>query len=321
MASVSVNQPHRKTEALNAIFAPPQWVQLLIGSVHIETSEPLDGITVTVAVASHTTFVRVHVANACDSNALSFQRKTVQAYALIANALHDRSASQPVRFWNQIPRIRDEMGDGIDRYMVFNSGRLAAFHDWFGAEAAIQCEIATATGVGHNGRDLVIDALAADRPGLYVQNPRQQRPSCYSSRYGPIPPCFARATLARWGGDEPRVLIGGTASVRGEESFHEGDLRAQTEETFRNLMSLIRASTAVSSGGASPSDDVELLAAFESARVYYVHDRHGQEVRRLVQQHLPYLRDVEYFQADICRPELLIEIEGVVRMGKLHAEP
>ena len=314
MASVPIARSIRPKDVGDAIFAPPRWVQALVGSDQTESRETHDGLTVSVSAASHATFVRVRVADAIDLDALSFQRRTVQAYGLIAAALRDRPAGHAVRFWNHIPCIRADMGDGMDRYMVFNSGRFAAFYDWFGGESAFNSTIATATGVGHEGRDLVIDALAANRAGLHIQNPRQQRPFCYSCRYGPFPPCFARATLTRLGGDETILLVGGTSSVCGEESIHVGDLPAQTEETFCNLVSLVRTAIAAS-GSATPStEDVESFAAFESARVYYLHDRQGEDVRRLVEQRLPHLDEIEYLRAELCRPELLIEIEGVVRI-------
>ena len=44
-------------------------------------------------------------------------------------------------------------------------------------------------------RDLMIDALSAASPGIAVENPRQIPSYRYARRYGPRPPCFARATL------------------------------------------------------------------------------------------------------------------------------
>ena len=55
----------------------------------------------------------------------------------------------------------------------------------------------------------------------------------YSRRFGPRPPCFARATVLHLGaaGDAPLVLVGGTASIRGEDSVHVGNVRGQVLET------------------------------------------------------------------------------------------
>ena len=84
--------------------------------------------------------------------------------------------------------------------------------------------------------------MAAGLPGKPVENPRQRAAYRYSGKYGPLPPCFARATLVPGTrAAERTLLIGGTASVCGEASVHAGDLVAQTAETFRNLDALIRA--------------------------------------------------------------------------------
>jgi hypothetical protein len=69
-------------------------------------------------------------------------------------------------------------------------------------------------------------------------------------------------------------------------------------------------------GAAVPEfDDAEIFAAFESARVYYSQHRRSNDVRGLVGPYFSHLPEIEYLRADLCRPELLIEIEGVARIG------
>src|SRR5204863_3797675 len=140
------------------------------------------------------------------------------------------------------------LGPGLSRYMVFNAGRFAALR---GAGAAPgtgeDVLLPTATGVGHHQRDLLVCCLALASPGKPVENPRQVPAYRYSARYGPLPPCFARAmevvlpSGVRRTGRTPSLLIGGTASVVGEDSLHAGDLGLQFEETCANLRSLIAA--------------------------------------------------------------------------------
>src|SRR6185503_5831087 len=91
-----------------------------------------------------------------------------------------------------------------------------------------------ASAVGIAGPDLVIDCLASASGGAPVENPRQIAPWQYSRRYGPKPPCFARGTVTRLN-DRRMLLIGGTASIVGEESRHPGDLTAQVGELLINL--------------------------------------------------------------------------------------
>src|SRR5215218_7599903 len=155
---------------------------------------------------------------------------TSRAYRHIEGELRARGTIHPVRLWNHIPGIHDPMGEGLDRYMVFNVGRYEALSEWFGGKETFDTRVASASGVGHRGRNLVIHCLASDRPGRAVDNPRQIAPYRYSRKYGPLPPCFARATVI-----ESLVLVGGTASIVGESSVHLDDLPGQVEETLTNL--------------------------------------------------------------------------------------
>jgi chorismate lyase/3-hydroxybenzoate synthase len=192
--------------------------------------------------------------------------------------------------------------------MCFNAGRFAACSDWLGGPDTFDRLLATGSGVGHSGTDLVIHALAAAVPGTAVENPRQIPAYKYSRRFGPRPPCFARATVLREpGGDHPPLLlVGGTASIRGEESVHVGDLRGQTLETFENLAALVRS--------ASGDDADPGLGAFTDLRVYHFRDADRDAIAELVSQAFPALDRVEYARADLCRPELAVEIEGVAEL-------
>ena len=78
--------------------------------------------------------------------------------------------------------------------MVFNGGRFAACEHWHGSPNDFDHTLASASGVGVLGRALAIHCLAADDAGEPVENPRQVPAYKYSRRYGPRPPCFARAT-------------------------------------------------------------------------------------------------------------------------------
>jgi len=45
-------------------------------------------------------------------------------------------------------------------------------------------------------------------------------------------------------------------------------------------------------------------------RVYYVRPEDEARLRAAVVRRVPHLTDVEFLRADICRSELLVEIEG-----------
>lgn len=256
-------------------------------------------------------WLHVHdaVADVDTLDAEALETAVTAAYQRLARRLHE-AARHPVRFWNFLPGIHEEMAGGLDRYMVFNAGRFAAFQQWFGAAAAFDRRVPTASAVGidaAHGRTLVIHALAAVEAGAPIENPRQIPAYSYSRRYGPLPPCFARATRVDAGDRRTWLLIGGTASIVGEDSQHERDARRQTLETLDNLARLVSHARQVS--GAEPLADP--LDGLTDLRVYVVRDTDAAVVRELLAARLPAAARVELARADLCRRELLVEIEGV----------
>ena len=285
-------------------LAPPPWALCLLDGGLRSFLARESPVSVTVRDADRFTLVSARVPGAHRLDDGAFERSTAEVYAALAGVLRARPGRHPVRLWNHIPDIRRQCPGGVDRYMVFNAGRFAACSEWFGSPDAFDRLLPTASAVGHDGDDLVVHLLAADAPGRAVENPRQVPSYKYSRRFGPRPPCFARATAVDWSdGGAPILLVGGTASIRGEETAHAGHLAAQARETFDNLAALVE-----SAGGAG-------LSAFEALRVYYVHEADRRAIERLVFKAFPHLCDVEYVHADLCRPDLLVEIEGVARAG------
>ncbi|MEM9556150.1 MAG: hypothetical protein AAGC60_17970 [Acidobacteriota bacterium] len=277
------------------------------GDLHLRTLDAAD---------AGLRLVSVRVPDALALDAPSLADACARAYALLATELDGERSLEPVRLWNFIPRILEPLGDQPHRYMVFNAGRYRALRSQLGA--AFDRRIATASGVGHQGRDLSIHCLAAARGGEPVENPRQIPAYRYSARWGPKPPCFARATRCEL--EAPLLLVGGTASVVGEESLHQGDLEAQLHETLRNLATVVH--VGVLNGHRQvdaplPGDD-ELwpqLARFRNLRVY--HPRRGDRecLRRALLEQLGDTVELELLEADLCRPELLVEIEGVAELA------
>jgi chorismate lyase/3-hydroxybenzoate synthase len=253
--------------------------------------------------------VTARIPDAGSLGAAALETAVTDAYASLAAALAG-TGHHPVRFWNFVPAIHADMGDGRDRYMVFNAGRFAAFCDWFGSAAVFNRTVPTASAVGIVDGALVIHGLAALDPGRPVENPRQVPAYSYSRRYGPVPPCFARATVVpeRGASSGARLLVGGTASIVGEDSRHEQDARQQTIETLANLAHLLAAATGTPAGEV---DEQGRLDAFSHVRVYIVRDGDAPLVRALVLGRLRDTTHVEFAQADLCRRELLVEIEGL----------
>ncbi len=210
--------------------------------------------------------------------------------------------AHPVRMWTFVPGIHDSMGAGIDRYRVFNMGRHDAFTKWFGDAAALGSVLPAASAVGHDGEALAMCTLGLRTPGVAVENPRQTPALAYSLTHGPKPPCFTRAMVAKLP-TGTRLLVSGTASIRGEDSLHAGSIQRQLDETFKNLDRLVQ-----SVQGA----DVFSLDGVETARVYFPRATDHEALLAGVAARLPASATIEYVPAWICRAELLVEIEATL---------
>jgi chorismate lyase/3-hydroxybenzoate synthase len=255
---------------------------------------------------------------ACLHGAVEFtqahlRREVSRSYGRIRESMARTDARYPVRFWGFLPGIHEVLDGGLSRYLAFNSGRHDAYCEWFGGAGQFAQHVPASTAVGHSGEDLFLYCLAAARPGHPTENPRQRPAFRYSTKYGPRPPCFTRATVAPGDGT---VFVSGTASVRGEDSVHVLSLEGQLEETFVNLAAV--ASRACESSGL-PGPTVDPASLFTELRAYYLRRGDEDRIRSAVTARFENVRRVEMMQADLCREELLVEIEGVARLDGLAA--
>lgn len=308
--------------------AIPTWVQSKLdtsrsknGRSDVPRTSSQQDVALRVTKSDDLALLTAEVRGAASLEPLALQHRTADLYRMIHRTLMEYGSWHPVRIWNFIPDVRAVTSDGIDRYMVFNAGRFSAYHDWYRQGAAFESSIATATGVGYAGTDLVVHVLAAKHPGTPVENPRQIRSYRYSQRYGPMPPCFARATITCPGSAGlPDLLVGGTASVCGEDSVHLGDVAAQTTETLENLAHLIAAAGRVRRGVKDEPAKLDTraeLRRFESVRIYHHDPESLDAILRIVWPRIDHLdpANVELVLADVCRPELLVEIEGTASLA------
>lgn len=212
------------------------------------------------------------------------------AYRALHRFVAEHDAQHVLRIWNYLGAINHGEGD-TERYKHFCEGRAAGMGDFF-AEG-----FPAATAIGH--RDVVhrlqVFLLACDEPGDRVENPRQVSAWRYPRQYGRTPPSFARAmTLPA----RDALAISGTAAVVGHASAHQDDLDAQLAETLINLEALLS-----SSGMPAGFDSQSPLKA------YVRHAADAPRVRAFLQEHLPGV-PVLLLHGDICRRELLVEIDG-----------
>ncbi len=214
-----------------------------------------------------------------------------------------------VRMWNLIGGITSPNADGLEIYRDFCFGRAEAFAAW--SERFPQLPAATGIGTLSPGVDL---CFLAAKPGrtVHLENPRQTPAYKYPSRYGPKSPSFARGTFLEDVGRQGAgsLFVSGTASIVGNDSVHPGDVAQQTEETLRNIETLVGRDNLErhALGGSGHS-----LKDLDQVKVYVRDAEHVPVVRDICTSALSASTDLAYFNVDICRPDLLVEIEGVCR--------
>lgn len=253
---------------------------------------------------------------------------TEAAYA----AIRDFQAQTPfphlLRMWNYLDAINEGDGDQ-ERYRQFcvgralglglaagsgqagsGSGRDACTEPGQGFGSGVEhgggsgkgnYPAATAIGRQHTTHQLLVYWLAGRLPGRAVENPRQVSAYRYPRAHGPVSPNFSRATVAPDG----TILISGTASIVGHVSRHHDQPMEQLEETLRNLAAL----------GEQAARPQAPDASRDLLKVYVRDPAHASAIAARVRQAYPSAEAV-LLAADVCRRELLVEIECLRRVGE-----
>jgi len=228
------------------------------------------------------------------------QWATALAYGEIFRCLGARGFPHLWRVWNYLPEINRETA-GSERYRQFNAARQRAFHD-AGRDLGPHIPAACALGLAPQC-PLVVYFLAGARAAMPIENPRQVSAYRYPPQYGPASPMFSRATLSGEASGAT-LLVSGTSSIVGHCTVHAGDVVAQTRETLANIRALL---------GEASRRVAGVRFALEQL-VYKVYLRYEQDLRACAAELRGVLGPevpIVYLRADICRPDLLVEIEAV----------
>lgn len=240
------------------------------------------------------------------------QQATETAYRRIFSLLDAEGYPQLWRVWNYLADINVDT-DGLERYRQFNIGRQDAFLAC-GRLAGGSVPAACALGVRHG--PLSIAFMAGRRPALPLENPRQISAWDYPKDYGPRSPTFARGALARLSGQE-LLFVSGTASIVGHCTVHADDVAGQTREAMANIAAVLGEANEATSACAGA------VAYRTSGLDYRVYIRHAGDfavVRETLQTLIGTEAQVVYVQADICRADLLVEIEASASRRRASAE-
>ncbi|MGA9343122.1 MAG: pteridine-dependent deoxygenase [Rhodanobacteraceae bacterium] len=214
-----------------------------------------------------------------------------KAYRELGTFVSASATPHVLRLWNYLDAINAGNGDE-ERYRQFCAGRARGMYE----RPRHGYPAATAIGRRDGARILQVYGLAARHPGISIENPRQVSAWQYPRRYGATPPIFARAMHSPAG----QLLISGTAAVVGHASTHQDDLAAQLEETASNLASLLAAANVAGR-----------LGSTSMLKVYVRETADASQVVGALQAMAPDLGGLLPLAGDICRAELLVEVDGV----------
>jgi enamine deaminase RidA (YjgF/YER057c/UK114 family) len=241
---------------------------------------------------------RAGYAAASDDLGMPMGRTTQLIYRELFETLSHVDLVHPLRLWNYVADIHRRSADS-ERYAQFNAGRQDAFLQ---AGRRLSGDVPAASVLGVGGVEpLTVYALASRQAPLPIENPRQCSAWDYPRQYSERRPTFARACLDRVGG--ARLFISGTASILGHRSEHHGDPVGQTRETLQNIRALLVVANEL----------VGETRFSERALAYKVYVRHRADqprIAQVLQEELGPAPMRLYLRADVCRSELLVEIEA-----------
>jgi len=237
----------------------------------------------------------------------SLEEATTRAYQDIFRVLDATGFRQLVRIWNYVPAINEHSGN-CERYWQFNTAR----HEGFLARHhAIAHTVPAASALGTpSGGHLVIYFLASATKIRTFENPRQVSAYRYPKQYGPCSPTFSRAALLTETFGSP-LLLSGTASIVGHETMHADNVAAQTRETLVNICALL--DDANKSLGHQRFDVGQLA--------YKVYVRHPSDLAAIAAEMRATVGSTDraaFLHAEVCRRDLLVEIEAVARSQRPH---
>jgi len=226
------------------------------------------------------------------------QRATLSAYRQIFMLMGTLDYRHLLRCWNYMPDING-YSSGAERYRQFNAGRQEAFAAQ-GLDGGGSAPAASALGSAQG--PLCIAFLAGRQAPLRIENPRQLRACDYPLQYSLRSPIFSRAALVTMR-ETVTLWISGTASIVGHASLHPGDVDAQLDETLRNISTVLTEANRLAGPIQFGLDEL-------AYKVYLRRAADLARVRAGLQRAVGDALKAVYLEADVCREELLLEIEA-----------
>ncbi|MGP3923756.1 FkbO/Hyg5 family chorismatase [Streptomyces sp. 8N616] len=239
--------------------------------------------------------------------ATAYTEATRAAYSTIFDLIASLGYRNIFRMWNFVADINGDNAEHLEIYRDFCRGRTEAFE----RHGMPTDQMPAATGIGSLGGGIAFYLLAS-RSGhrVNIENPRQMAAYHYPKLYGPKSPAFARATyIAPEGPPDTngQLFVAGTASILGHRTIHQGDVEKQCSLALDNISSVIGTGNLLRYGIQKGYE----LTDLRNVKVYIRRREDMPVVRNICEQAFSPTTDIAYLNVDICRSELLVEIEGI----------
>ena len=250
-----------------------------------------------------------------DSTSEDFISSATKSFEYIKDVLRTEGLcfNNVIRQWNYIGKIlhlrKSEFGT-VQNYQIFNDIRQAYY-----SNCQWQDGYPAATGIGMDFGGVAVGVVACHQSVMLssfaIDNPLQVAAHDYSTQVlvgdatEKMTPKFERAKTIFSDGGSVIVFVSGTAAIRGEKSLGD-DPKEQTLLTMENINYLISAKNIEK----FTKKDVEFnnRAAW---RVYVKNKAQLYDIRSSLQGFNLNDQEVIYVIADVCRSELLVEIECI----------
>ncbi len=228
----------------------------------------------------------------------SIEQQSEYVFAAAREILGETEPNKIVRQWNYIERITELEGEN-QHYQLFNNAR----SNFYGS-CSWERGYPAATGIGVLRGGILVDMdviIPIDDSCKItpIDNKLQVAAHAYSEEVlidanaNKSTPKFERAKSFEVDGVK-LTYISGTAAIEGERSLSKNSASEQTIETLRIIDQLI-----------DSQEEIVLL------RIYIKNESDYYSVRQAVEQTIDHPIATVYLNADVCREELLVEIEGV----------
>lgn len=234
----------------------------------------------------------------------------------------DISFEDVIRIWIYLGDIVGPEGE-TQRYKELNRARTDFFGDMqfckkYPSDAFEIDAYPASTGIGSDGKNVMLSGLSVHSSSekklvaVPLENPQQTSAFNYEKTYSPQSPKFARALGVEYE-DGGVIFISGTASIIDSESRFIGKPARQAACTLDNIACLIDRTNCREHGFNRLGAELDQLAFL---RVYIKRPEDYDEIAAVCRKRCGEGVPMIFTVSDVCRPELLVEMEGIVYTKK-----